>query len=164
MIVNLRTDSSEYKWGGVIFIDNKKEELSDFYTDKQKNFPIMVLDAQALYNVLFSFRNYIKGNRVDVGIDSQVLLHSWNNEGSRSSDLNRVLKQIFQLTLDLDMCLNLYYVPSKMNEADKPSREISKSDSMLSNEAWVLIQKTYGGPNGHSYDLMALDSNCMKSN
>ena len=35
---------------------------------------------------------------------------------------------------------------------------------MLTKEIWHTIHKIYGGVKGHSYDLMALDSNCMKSN
>lgn len=91
----------------------------------------MVLEAYALFNVLSSFKGHIKSNRVDVGIDNQALLHAWNNEGSKSLGLNNVLKTIFQLTLDLDIVLSLFYVSSENNLADQPSREILKSDSML---------------------------------
>ena len=163
LAINVFTDSSNYKWGGVIFVDNKKVEISDFWTDEFREFPIMVLEGYALYNVLFSFKEHIKGSRVDVGVDNQVLLHSWNNEGSKSSILNNVLKKIFQLTLDIDIVLNLFYISTSANIADQPSREISKSDSMLTNEVWQKIQSVFGGTNGHTYDLMALDSNCMKS-
>lgn len=164
LLIKLHSDSSKFKWGGLLFINQKKNEVSDFWSDELRNFPIMVLEAYALFNVLSSFKDLIKGNRVDAGIDNQAFLHAWNNEGSKSSELNDVLKKIFQLTLDLDIVLNLFYVSSENNLADQPSRELLKSDSMLTKEIWHLIQRIYGGPDGHTYDLMALDSNCMKSN
>ena len=54
------------------------------------------------------------------------ILHAWNSEGSKSLDLNNVLKKMFQLTLDLDIVLNLFYVSSENNLADQPFREILK--------------------------------------
>ncbi|XP_052060953.1 uncharacterized protein LOC127701170 isoform X1 [Mytilus californianus] len=75
--------------------------------------------------------------------------------------LNSTLKDIFQLTLDLDVMLNLHFVPSKLNLADEPSRKLSKSDATLDNETWYKIQEFFGGNTGHTIDLMALDSNSM---
>jgi hypothetical protein len=45
--------------------------------------------------------------------------------------LNSTLKELFQLTLDLDILLNLHYVPSKENLADEPSRQLNKSDASI---------------------------------
>lgn len=45
--------------------------------------------------------------------------------------LNSALKELFQLTLDLDIILNLNYVPSKENLAYEPPRQLNKSDAIL---------------------------------
>ena len=112
-------------------------------------------------NVLQSLSQHLKACRVDVQVDNMPLIAAWNNEGSRSSQLNSGLKDIFQLTLDTDLVLNLIYVPSACNVADEPSRSIRKSDAMLSERSWGK-QRFFGGRLGHTFDLMALDSNSMK--
>ena len=41
----------------------------------------------------------------------------------------------------------------------RPSRRFSLLDSMLSSDTWAQVQGHFGGPSGHSVDLMALPSN-----
>ena len=41
-------------------------------------------------------------------------------------------------------------------------QEGSMLDSMLSPRLWGRVQSEFGGPGGHTCDLMALDSNVMK--
>ena len=45
---------------------------------------------------------------------------------------------------------------------DEPSRYLSKSESMLSRQAWSRVQAAFGGRCGHSLDLMALESNAQR--
>ena len=59
--------------------------------------------------------------------------------------------------------LRLFRVPSANNLADQPSRSLSLADSRLSVSCWKRLQDAFGGPNGHSVDLMALPSNVMRS-
>lgn len=40
-----------------------------------------------------------------------------------------------------------------------PSRRLSGLDSRLSHGKWSLVEQTFGGTSGHSFELMALDSN-----
>lgn len=69
--------------------------------------------------------------------------------------LNSTLKELFQLTLDLDIILNLQFVPSKENLADEPSRQLNKSDATLQTDIWHKIQEQFGGGTGHTIDLMS---------
>ena len=59
--------------------------------------------------------------------------------------------------------LRLSHVPSANYHADQPSRSLSLADSRLSVSCWKRLQDAFGGPNGHSVDLMALPSNVMRS-
>lgn len=54
------------------------------------------------------------------------------------------------------------YIPSEQNPADAPSRCLFSSDSKLSDDLWQIVLKEFGGNEGHSCDLMALDSNVTK--
>ena len=53
------------------------------------------------------------------------------------------------------------YIPSKENERDAPSCRLTTLDCKLHPKLWKRVQQEFGGPKGHTYDLMALDSNAM---
>ncbi|VDI70479.1 Hypothetical predicted protein [Mytilus galloprovincialis] len=161
LVVNIYTDASMFKWGGYFKINDTEHKVGDSWAHEMLSLPIMVLEAKALLYVLRSIREDIKGSRVDANVDNQALIGAWNNEGSKSMMLNSTLKEIFQLTLDLDVMLNLHFVPSKLNLADEPSRKLSKSDAKLNSDIWSTIQEYFGDNTGHTIDLMALDSNSM---
>ncbi|MES9880230.1 MAG: reverse transcriptase domain-containing protein [Sedimenticola sp.] len=162
LTLSVSSDASLFKWGGVATLPEKGEvEISDFWQDNMKRFPIMVLEAHALLNVLKSFAPSLGHGRVDANVDNTALIAAWNNEGCKSPELNVVLKEIFNFTVEHDIYLNLIYIPSAENPADGPSRSITKLDSMLSDSSWGKIQSYFGSATGHTFDLMALDSNCM---
>ena len=80
-------------------------------------------------------------------VDNKVLLDSWEKN---------TLKDLFLFTMAHNLCLSLYYVLSRLNPADQPSRVLSDLDCTLSPDVWKLIDTT-SGP--HSIDVMALPSN-----
>ena len=55
--------------------------------------------------------------------------------------------------------LEMSYIPSGLNPADYYSRKLTRSDAMLFATSWNVVQAEFGGPTGHNFDLMALDSN-----
>ena len=63
--------------------------------------------------------------------------------------------------MDLNILLHMLYVPSQENLVDAPCRILSSLDYTLALEIWNEVQLTFGGGQGHSCDLMALDSNAM---
>lgn len=52
------------------------------------------------------------------------------------------------------------YLPSDLNEAVLPSRSLSYSNACLNIGSWQCVERQFGP---HSVDLMAIDSNVMKS-
>ena len=54
------------------------------------------------------------------------------------------------------------YIPTGQNPAVAPSRRLSHLDGKLSDGLWEIVQREFGGREGHSCDLMALDSNAMR--
>ena len=83
----------------------------------------------------------------------------WEGQGCRNQAVNKIVKLLLEATIELNISLHLKLIPSEDNPADSPSRCVSDNDAMLSPHLWSLLQQTYGGPNGHTIDLMALDSN-----
>ena len=85
---------------------------------------------------------------MDAHVENQALIGAWNNERSKSRMLNSTLKGLFQLTLYLDIILNLHYVPSKEILADEPSRQLNKSNATLHTDIWHKIQEQLGAGTG----------------
>ena len=101
----------------------------------------------------------MRNARVDALVDNRAVVHAWNNQGWRSSSLNIVMKKLFATTMELNVCLHLSYIRTNKNPADEPSHRLSSMDCQLTEDVWQIIQKEFGGPGGHTFDLMALDSN-----
>ena len=138
----MSSDSSGFAWGGVFHLPEGNLEIR-------------------VHRVFQSSPVELRNCRVDVNVDSQILLDTWSREGSRSPQLTPPTKDVFHLVSELSIQLTLHKVPSKANIADHPSRRLSAPDSMLALQSWERIQKAFGGETGHTLDLMVLDSNAQ---
>ena len=77
LVIEIHTDASTYKWGGVIHFETGTHEVNDYWSDVEKKSPIMILEGKALLNVLRPIGDHIRGKRVDANVDNQALLHSY---------------------------------------------------------------------------------------
>ena len=66
--------------------------------------------------------------------------------------------------MDLNVAISLQLVKSPDNPADAPSRRLSLVDFTLTPRIWSTVQSVFGCPQGHTCDLMALDSNTQRDN
>ena len=155
------TNASSYAWGSVLDRSGVPLFASDYWTDEVVSSDIAVKEALALANALSPFADTIKNSRVDVFVDSSVLIHAWNKQAGRSHAFSDTLKAIFEALMATNCSLHLSRVPSAQNPADSTSRSLSLADSRLSDASWERLQVVFGCTNGHSVDLMALPSNDM---
>ena len=160
-LVTVSSDASGSGWGGLIHFPGKDVPIRDYWSQEEMEFNISTKETLAVARLLQSATD-IQNCRIDVQTDSQVLIHTWAREGSRSQELSDAIKELFVTVSQKNIQLHLQYVTSKSNEADEPSRALTKSDTMLSQQAWSRIQERFGGRSGHSIDLMALDSNAQR--
>lgn len=160
-VISLATDASSFKWGASVSIQGEIREFGDYFSKDIMTSPILVKEAYALLHCLEAVHENVRDSRVDAKIDNQALIASWAGQGSRSHELNDILKNLFQVCFKGNILLTMTYIPSAENPADKPSRHLSKVDATLSARSWELIQQRFGGREGHTLDLMALDSNAM---
>ena len=56
---------------------------------------IATKEALAVNRVLRAFHQQVRNARVDVNVDNQAVMHSWNNQGGRSQALNNAMKTLF---------------------------------------------------------------------
>ena len=122
-----------------------------------------MLKSRALLNALVSFKGQLSNSRVDVHIDNKVLKFALDDDGCKNSAVNEVVKEIYNCSRDQNFSIQTFYVPSKHNPADEPSRKYYDLDCMLSLQAWLYSERLFG-PHDHSFDLMSLDSNCQEDN
>jgi hypothetical protein len=159
--VSIATDASLTGWGAILLTPHR-EEISDYWTDEQFVWGIAAKEATAVDKALMAFSDKLFNARVEAFVDNKAVVDAWNNQGGRSLELNMALKRLFFTTSKLNLSLHMSYIPTGQNPADAPSRRLSHSDSKLSDGLWQIVQREFGGGEGHSCDLMALDSNAMR--
>ena len=91
--------------------------------------------------------------------DNRTLKAAIENYGCKNSAVNDSAKEILELSGLFNFTIDMYYIPSHDNIADIPSRERSDLDCTLSEKAWKLVESRFGP---HTFDLVALDSNCQR--
>ena len=158
----MATDASTSGWVGSV-LSPTPQDVSDYWAGEEVAWDITTREATAFDRMLLAFQDQLRNARVDDLVDNQAFIHAWNNQGGWSAMLNNALKKLFYTTADMNVLLHLSYVPTKENSADLPSRRLSSSDSRLTDEMWRIVQRQFGGPEGHTCNLMALDSNAMKN-
>ena len=159
--VSVATDASNFAWGGSL-ISPVSADTSDYWTNEEQSWDIATKEATALERVLLAFQNQLRNSRVDALVDNQAVVQAWNNQSGKSGPLNKALKRLFFTTVDLNVSLHLSYISTNDNPADSHSRRLSTMDSKLCPALWKVVEQEFGGPTGHTCDLMALDSNAMK--
>ena len=99
---------------------------------------------------------------MDALVDNQAVVQAWNNQSGKSGLLNKALKNLFFIPVDLNVSSHLSYFSTNDNPADSHSRRLSTMDRKLCPALTEVVEQQFGGPTGHTGDLMALDSNEMK--
>ena len=151
--LTIATDASGYAWGATV----GTHKIHDFWEGEDSR-PIHLKESDALIHALEAVPQEFQNKRVDALIDNQALVKAWEKLGSKDLAMNKLLVKLFEIVKKLNCELKMTYIPSAMNPADAPSRALSLADSRLSTTSWNVLQKHFGP---HSFDLMALDSNCM---
>ena len=158
--LTLSADASGYGWGCVVHLPSGCQTISDYWDEQHSDLNISTKEMLALVNAIKALPASLRDCRVDVYVDSTVRIGVWEGQGSKKSpQLTKASKDLFYALSDRNFQLSLFHVKSSDNQADGPSRRLSKSDSKLSAWAWALVEQSLGGTCGHSFDLMALDSN-----
>ena len=157
--VKMSTDSSGYRYVAVVQLGGDELVWSHYWSDIDTR-PIQVKEADAILMTLMSLGDSLENSRVDILTDNMAVMGAWNNQGERSQSLNDILKAIFGYVVKNNIDLHLGFVPSGENVADSLSRKLDASETMLSDQTWLLVERKFGP---HSVDLMSLDSNVMKS-
>ena len=161
--VSVASDASGSGWGGTLLGNNGcvMKEIRDSWREPTLPQPIHVKETIALSHTLLALAEEVRNHRVDVFVVSRLLLDCWERQYTRSPEMLDALKQLFWVTVRLNVALSLEYVPTGWNPAGSPSRRVSDQDCSIAPHVWLTLQRVFGGKHGHTCDLMALDSNAQ---
>ena len=102
------------------------------------------LEAKALVRSLLAFRDHVRNSRVDIHTDNRTLMASLDNFGCKNSAVNDSVKEILECSRQLNLAIDVHYVPSRDNMADAPSRACLDLDCMLSEQTWNSVESRFG--------------------
>ena len=157
--ISLCTDASGYGWGATVTLPSGPTVLRDYWTSELLRHDICCKEGLAVLFALQSLEEAITCRRVDVKVDNEGLALAWAGLRSKSVELTGVLQSLFLLTIDLRISLQLQWIPTHVNPADAPSRDLQRSDAMLAVPLRARLWDCYGP---FSFDLMALPSNVLR--
>ncbi|KAI8512901.1 hypothetical protein Bbelb_095400 [Branchiostoma belcheri] len=163
--IEISSDASGFRWGAVLHNAQQMEptaNLGDYFKEQDRQKDINCKEAKAVALTLLSAKRWVRDSRVVMNVDNKAVVDAWQGHGAKSVALNQEIKHIFETTLKLNVALSLTHVSTHDNQADYPSRILSKSDCMLAPHLWRRLQAEFGGRTGHTVDLMALDSNAQR--
>ena len=86
------------------------------------------LEAKALVRSLLAFRDHVRNSRVDIHTDDRILKAALDNFGCKNTSVNDSVKEILEFSRQLNLAIDVHYVPSRDNMADAPSRACSDLD------------------------------------
>jgi hypothetical protein len=117
----LETDASETGWGAKI-TGVKVMELAGTVTKTEKDSSTL-REIMAVKEALEKGKEILKGNRVEVRIDSQALSHILKKENSKKTEINDYMKAIWENCRKEKIDLEIKWIPREENkEADALSR------------------------------------------
>ena len=125
-------DASSYAWGSVLDTSGVPLFASDYWPDEVESSHNTVKEALPLSNALSSFADTIKNSRIDVFVDSSVLIHAWNKQAGRSHAFSDALNSIFEALMATNYSLRLSRVPSAQNPACLPRFSVFLPNGFLS--------------------------------
>lgn len=128
--------SSTQIWGGTLERQGyPRHESRGYCDDEHRHLPIAVREARALILLTMEYLLTDTNNaRVDAFVDNQAVLHSWERQTSRSPRITCVMKDMFSFCSAHNISMSVFFVPSKQNIADRPSRTVSDLDAKHSVE------------------------------
>ena len=111
--VEIISDPSKSGWGGILSLPPAKKYTRDYWCpeDLISQGGIAVKEAKALFQTLTTFSEEVFNGRVDAFVDNSNLIDFWNIGGVKSMPLTNEIKDLFHLSLKLNIVLNLFYIP-----------------------------------------------------
>ncbi len=148
----LRSDSSDFAWGGVIMdkVDGdstSKGSTRGTWSESEKVDHINFKELKAAFFTLQCFCRNVENIHVKIEIDNTTAISYVNKLGGRVQTLNLLAKNMWEWARDRNIWLSAVHIPGHLNvEADAESRDCSHEDKewMLNPTQFKNISKMWG--------------------
>ena len=119
---SLVSDASGSGWGGTPLNSDGQviQEFGDSLCETMWSCPIHVKETVALSHTLWSLVDVVRDRRIDILVDSSVLHGCWKKQYASSHSMLEALKDLFWMTVDLNLVISLQLVKSADNPANTP--------------------------------------------
>lgn len=149
--IRAATDASDLGWGAWLETPAGKISWGGAFPNYERDKHINFKELLAVYYLIRSCPNRLKGKVVDLGIDNTTALHYIRNMGGRKTYLADLAAQIFNLASKLKIRFLAYHLPGEENVlADMESRrltrpsEIRLADFKLLPQVFQAAQRIFG--------------------
>ena len=155
---SLFTDSSLAQLGGLLYEGlSRKGYFKMGFTEAMENDSIAQKEAWAILYSLLHFRDLVYKKHLILYVDNQTCCWAFTKESSRSRKLNNTIIKILRVARILECKLEIVWIPTVLQLADKPSREISLNEEFLPQPSFDRLEKVAGFK--CHLDAMASDMN-----
>ena len=158
------TDASSRRWAGILRTIDNVFQISEDFTEEELSRHINEKEALALFRFLFHLINFnpllLRGKKILIHIDNQVLCFIYNNGGSSKQPyITAICKNLFWLQAHNKFHLEVEWIPTEQNLADAMTREDKINDIILTSHVFKSLWEKYGA---FEMDLMASSANVQK--
>ncbi len=135
--ITIRSDSSDYAWGGVCL--NTQQKVNGMWSNSEKKEHINFKELKAIFLCLKTFLNETNQVHVRVESDNTTAVAYINNFGGKIDYLDNLGREIWFWMIEKNCWISASYIPGCENDiADEESR-IKKN----CNTEWKLNEKVF---------------------
>ena len=145
---------STYGWGGVL---NGTLPVRGDWTEREQRQHITLKELRAVRLTMEHFAEHLVGKRVRLHEDNQAVVAVLTTYTSRSPEMMREVRRIWQLQGQLSVALRVEYIRSEANVwADHLSRVLDPADYSVSRDVFEWLEQRWGP---HTVDRFAAPHN-----
>jgi hypothetical protein len=140
-VVLLATDAcTNQGWGATLRVGSQVFRAQGNWSEEEKRMDIYFLEMKAVWLAIQAFKKHLRGRSFQVITDNQICWHTLP-VGSRVPILNKLIKEILDLTMELDaVMVDVLWIPSELNVVpDYLSRYVDLNDWVINDQAWRAI-------------------------
>ena len=138
--LRIATDASNYAAG--IVIDGFDIPTKFYWKDEQAKLPIHVKEGLAILEALKQTGKKFEGKTILLECDNIAVVKTFKH-GAKDPKLSRVIKEIHILALKFNYNLVIEWVPTDLQRADEPSRELCVKENELATNVFTGLNELF---------------------
>ena len=139
------TDASSFSASAVVFTEKEDADIKQwFFDEKLQAEPIFVKEGLAILWMLTDFRADLSSKRIIHFCDNQVVVHTYNGLGTKTENLQDIIRSIYIELDKMGSKLVLYWINTHNQLADEASRFIDYNEEFIPSKLYSLTCNNLG--------------------